>query len=94
MGRREYGGSAALPIWIDFMAEALENKKSRSRQQPDGLVTVRIDPETGELAGPSQSNAIFETFRSENVPVRESSAGRTSPADIEQDLNLETDLFE
>ncbi|CAH0991872.1 Penicillin-binding protein 1A [Sinobacterium norvegicum] len=94
MGRREYGGSAALPIWIDFMSEALKGSESKNRQQPDGLVTVRIDPETGELASANQGNAIFETFRSENVPVRESNTGISNPVDLEEDLNLENDLFE
>jgi penicillin-binding protein 1A len=37
-------------------------------QQPDGLVTVRINRETGELAGPDESGAIFEIFREEDVP--------------------------
>ena len=36
--------------------------------QPDGLVTVRIDPESGLLASASQPGAVFETFRSQNVP--------------------------
>ncbi|MGD2056126.1 MAG: hypothetical protein PVJ15_04910, partial [Gammaproteobacteria bacterium] len=36
--------------------------------QPEGLVTVRIDPATGQLAGSTQTNGIFETFRAEYVP--------------------------
>jgi len=29
---------------------------------------VRIDPETGELAGTSREGAVFESFRTERVP--------------------------
>ena len=68
LGRREYGGSAALPIWIDFMKQALEGKPVITRPQPEGIVMVRIDPATGLRVGPDHANAIFEIFRKENVP--------------------------
>lgn len=68
LGRREYGGSVALPIWIDYMKEALKNKPERHLKQPDNVISVRIDPDTGNLAQPGQSNAIFEYFRSDNAP--------------------------
>ena len=68
LGRREYGGSAALPIWIDFMSAALEGKPEIRRAQPSGVVSVRIDPETGERARAGDPDAIFELFRVENVP--------------------------
>lgn len=68
LGKREYGGSVALPIWIDYMAERLKDRPALEFAQPEGIVSVRIDPETGELAKPNQSNAIFELFRSEYAP--------------------------
>ncbi|MCP5170986.1 MAG: penicillin-binding protein 1A [Pseudomonadales bacterium] len=68
LGRNEYGGSAALPIWIDFMATALKGKPEVIRLQPEGLVTVKINPTTGTRANPSDPNAIFEIFRKEDVP--------------------------
>ncbi|MCB1842445.1 MAG: peptidase, partial [Halioglobus sp.] len=68
LGRREFGGTAALPIWIDYMREALKDHPERQRPLPAGIVTVRIDPETGLLAAPGQSDAIFEYFREEYVP--------------------------
>ena len=74
LGRNEYGGSAALPIWIDFMAVALRDRAEFNQPQPEGLVTVKIDPESGKLARPGQSNAIFEIFRSEQVPTETAGA--------------------
>jgi penicillin-binding protein 1A len=69
LGRREYGGSAALPIWIDYMKEALKGRQERILEQPQDIVSVKIDPKTGLLARPGQQDAIFEYFRSENVPT-------------------------
>lgn len=68
LGRREYGGSAALPIWIDFMRQALAGKDVIIRPQPEGIVMARIDPTSGLRVGPEQANAIFEIFRKDNVP--------------------------
>ena len=68
LGRRETGAGAALPMWIDFMRVALDGVPQEILAQPDGLVTVRIDPESGMLASASQPGAVFETFRSQNVP--------------------------
>lgn len=69
IGRGEYGGVAALPIWIDYMKVALEGMPSSFMQRPDGIVSVNIDPETGERALPSNPNSIEEIFLSENVPA-------------------------
>lgn len=71
LGDRETGGRAALPMWIEFMRSALDGTPEIDLEQPEGLITVRIDPKTGLLASPSQNNAIFEIFRSDHVPQRQ-----------------------
>ncbi|MBT7717796.1 MAG: peptidase, partial [Halieaceae bacterium] len=68
LGRREFGGTAALPIWINYMKEALKNSPDEERVLPTGVVNVRIDPDTGMLAGSRQKNVIYEYFREEYVP--------------------------
>jgi len=68
LGPREYGGTTALPIWMDFMAEALKNLPEKYPPQPRGVVSVLIDPDTGERARPGQANAIFELFPEHQVP--------------------------
>ncbi|NIP72108.1 MAG: penicillin-binding protein 1A [Gammaproteobacteria bacterium] len=70
LGRGETGSRAALPMWIRFMDDVLKGVPERALQQPPGLVTVRIDPETGLLAGGDTPNAVFETFRADMVPKR------------------------
>lgn len=69
LGKGEYGGSAALPIWIDFMREANKGKPEIARPQPQGLVTIKIDPKSGLRAKIDSASAVFEIFRSENVPA-------------------------
>ena len=78
LGRKEYGGSAALPIWIDYMRTALKGSPDLPRPTPKGIVTTRIDPDTGLLARPGQRNAIFEVFRSEYAPTE--TAGAKDPS--------------
>jgi len=50
------------------MAVALKGTEESHMPQPDGLVTVRIDKETGLLAQPGARNAIFEIYREELAP--------------------------
>jgi penicillin-binding protein 1A len=70
LGSRETGGRAALPMWIDYMREALNNKPEMPFQQPEDITSILIDPETGLLAKPSNSEAIFELFRLSNSPTK------------------------
>ena len=77
LGNDETGGRAALPMWIDFMRAALQGVPDHSLEQPPGLVTVRIDPNTGQLADSKDRNAIFETFFADHVPTRETGRGTT-----------------
>ncbi len=67
LGRNEYGGSAALPIWIQYMGEALKDKEQVSPNQPAGIVQLRIDPKTGDRVS-GASSGVFEYFREENMP--------------------------
>ena len=68
MGRRETGGRASLPMWIDYMRVALDGMPENLQEQPEGLVTVRIDAETGKRADGSTARSLFELFRVENAP--------------------------
>jgi len=70
LGKRETGAQAALPMWMDYMRVALAEMPESELEQPAGVVTVRIDPDTGLLAGANHSHAIFESFRAADVPGR------------------------
>ncbi|MBK1645351.1 peptidase [Thiocapsa imhoffii] len=47
LGRGEEGGRAALGMWVDFMAEALDGLPVASLEPPPGMVQVRVDPNRG-----------------------------------------------
>ena len=79
LGRREFGGTAALPIWIDFMREALRDLPERPRRLPAGISSVRIDPDSGLLAPAEQTNAIFEYFREEYIPQATETTANGTP---------------
>jgi penicillin-binding protein 1A len=68
LGAGEEGSRAAVPIWIDFMREALRGEPDRPRPLPPGLVTVRISKRTGLLASPGDTDTMYETFMEGNLP--------------------------
>lgn len=87
LGRNEYGSSAALPIWIQYMEVALKNRPETIRQQPEGIISVKIDPATGLLAAPGQLNTTFEIFRAEHIPQQsasQSSSTRENHVPVEE----------
>lgn len=86
LGKREFGSTAALPIWIDFMRTALEGIPNQIARQPDGIVTVRINPETGKPAQPGDTNAIFEIFPTEISAEGTTPTGITDEAPADETL--------
>jgi len=67
LGRGEYGASTALPIWVDYMKVALADQPAATMPRPNGIVNIRINPETGERARPGEE-AVFEIFKEEDAP--------------------------
>lgn len=68
------GAEAALPAWIDFMKEALALRPSfggASFLKPMGITTVKIDPETGQLAGPNCPTSQTVSVASQFAPAVE-----------------------
>ncbi|BCY00791.1 penicillin-binding protein 1A [Stutzerimonas stutzeri] len=68
LGRNEYGGTVALPIWMNYMGAALKDMPEHPPAEPDGLLKLRIDPVSGRAATPSTPDAYFEVFKSEDSP--------------------------
>jgi penicillin-binding protein 1A len=68
LGEAEEGARTALPIWIGFMREALKGVAEQSRPMPDGIVTLRIAPESGTLVGAENANGIPEMFIADHLP--------------------------
>jgi penicillin-binding protein 1A len=69
LGKRETPERITLPMWIQFMGIALQNRPFRRLPKPPGLITVRINPQSGLLADNDDPYGIFETFPVEKVPT-------------------------
>ena len=69
LGKREQGASVAIPIFKDFMAEALEGKPAIPFRIPPGIRLVRVNSKTGQLAAPGERAVILEAFKPGTVPV-------------------------
>lgn len=68
LGRNEEGSSVAVPIFRDFMRDALKDETPIPFRIPEGVRLVRVDPVTGQLASTGQRNAILEAFRQGSFP--------------------------
>jgi penicillin-binding protein 1A len=71
LGELEDGGRVSVPTWTYFMHEALGGAPRHGVPIPDGIVTVRISPETGLLASSDNPNGIMEKFMEGNLPKSE-----------------------
>jgi len=62
LGRGEWGGTAALGMWMDFMADALDGVPIAELHRPEGMVAVRVSESTGQSV---KSGGVVEYIRDE-----------------------------
>ena len=65
LGYREYGGKAALPIWIDYMRVALEDQPIAANDPPEGMVKVSVG--AGGRLMPDSNGGIVEWVKAEDL---------------------------
>lgn len=89
LGKRELGGQAALPIWIDYMRVALQDSPNVKPPLPIGVAQVWVDKETGELTQPGSPGAIQEVVAAnlltelrQNAKPTEEEEDQVNPYDI------------
>ncbi len=70
LGDKETGGGAALPIWIDYMADTLKNVPEARYIMPDNMVAARIN-NSGKR---DQNGRFVEYFYKEKLPAEQSIA--------------------
>jgi len=63
------GAQAALPIWADFMGQALAAYPAPAFTVPPGIAFARIDATNGKLAGDSCPLVVRETFLEGTLPA-------------------------
>ncbi len=91
LGSRETGAIAALPMWNAYMAQALKGMPETPLDQPDGIVSVRIDKHTGLPATPESKDTMFEYFKEDQVPS--DSSGRSHANNPDDASNITEQLF-
>ncbi len=74
LGSTETGGSAALPIWIKYMASALKGTPDVPLNEPDGVNSIRINLKTGAKANEDETG-FYEYFYEEYPPPEKNAAG-------------------
>jgi penicillin-binding protein 1A len=63
LGKDEQGASVAVPIWKEFMEQALKDEPAIPFHVPEGIRLVRINAQTGLPAQPGDRNVILEAFK-------------------------------
>ena len=69
LGHGEYGGRAALPIWIGYMRVALKDQPQRVVDPPAGMVEVSVS--AGGRLIPGGSGGITEWVKVEDLQQME-----------------------
>jgi penicillin-binding protein 1A len=82
LGETESGAHAALPIWIDFMKEALKKLPVVAFTIPEGITFVKVDPATGLLEDEQDGqSSTVELFNKGSEPTQ-TTQRRLDPIDF------------
>ena len=63
LGKVETGAHAALPVFYDFMQDALKDVPDMAFRIPEGIKLARVNPDTGKPSSPSDSTVIIEALK-------------------------------
>lgn len=63
IGDKITGGGASAPIWLDFMQKAHPRTKIRDFQPPPNITFARVDPWSGDPAGPYEESVWMPFVR-------------------------------
>lgn len=87
LGRNETGSQAALPMWISYIGQVLKGVAEQPLVIPEGVVSARIDPETGMR---THDGKLTEYFYQEYMPaeqnVESASGGEKPPEEVRNQL--------
>ena len=69
LGQNETGSRAAAPIWLSFMERAMKDRPVLPfPPPPPGIEMVKVEPDSGLLAGPGADRFIYEAFKIGTAP--------------------------
>jgi penicillin-binding protein 1A len=89
LGTNETGAVAALPIWISYMQRALKGVPETPLSPPDGVVSLRINAESGLR---DDSSNLSDYFYSEFTP-RSRDDGLTAPTPTRSPQEVRDQIF-
>ncbi len=69
LGKKITSSGIVVPIWTDFMMEALKDKPVLKFSIPEGLVFEKVNKENGLLTLKDDKNAIYEVFLKGTEPT-------------------------
>jgi len=90
LGNNETGGIAALPIWVSFMQKALKGVPEKPIQPPEGVISVRVNPDTGLR---DDGSSVSEFFFAEFPPAGGRSDGLMAPVPGRTAQDVRDQLF-
>lgn len=94
----EYGAVAALPMWMQFIQSALKNKPEHILSEPAGILSVKIDPATGERLSSDSRHGLNEYFMEPFLPDapvdHQEENNRPEPNTTSEASDLETNTGE
>nr|WP_081150969.1 penicillin-binding protein 1A [Cognaticolwellia beringensis] len=93
---KEFGAKSAQPVWINFMKEALADLPVEPFEQPEALMSVRIDKLSGKLTTKTDRSSQFEYFELGTAPTEYISQDISSEIldGGDPDISTEDGIFE
>jgi penicillin-binding protein 1A len=85
MGKGQTGGTAAAPIWKEFMDTATKKWRGGHFPIPEGIEYARIDADTGELAGPATKRSFQAAFVTGTAPAPKETTERENTPEWSQE---------
>lgn len=86
LGAREAGATVALPAFRDFMLAALKDTPAIPFRIPPGILLVRVNAATGQLARAGDKTVIYEAFKPGTEPTGDN-AVVTGGAGVSEDAD-------
>jgi len=68
LGAGEEGSRTAVPVWTDFMREALRGVPQRLWPRPEGVIELNVSRDSGQLATADDPFAVTELFMIDHLP--------------------------
>lgn len=99
LGKKETGASVAVPVFKDFMADALKDKLPMPFRIPPGIRNIQVNATTGKPAGPGDTNVIWESYVTGSEPaagesyILDGSGVNVVPDEVYEDENSEADYL-